>query len=515
MTHTRLELCNMIRMEAEHTKDTGFPLEVFPQTVQSVILDMVRYENYKTEFIATAMLSAVSAALGGTYRIRIKGEWQSNAALYIILVGRPGLGKTPPLEAAYRPIRKHDYALFKAYESELETWKAAGESGRKPVLRRTVVSDFTPESLLLTHNNNPRSVVILVDEIMGMFNSANRYTNGQLIEQLLTAWSGGALDVTRVGSTVPVHIEQPCINIIGTTQTKRVHELLTKGFEENGLLDRILFVLPKSREVPKWTDWDDGGEDRASMAAARWEQILGKVLALDYDTGEEERMPHVLSMDREAREYFFSWWNRKVERINRIEDDAQVESREMKHPAQVARLALLMQVLRYAIDESHLQSVDTASVKAAVRHKGTRIKYRHGLEFYTRAGLLFIRLPSGRAIAYARPGIALETEYNRETLIYEGTTLSGGWGRCYTWGGKLVENIVQATARDCLAIAMLRLDEAGYKIVMHVHDEVILEMPYGRGSLEEAAGIMGQPIDWAPGLLLRADGYETPYYRKD
>ena len=203
-----------------------------------------------------------------------------------------------------------------------------------------------------------------------MFNSANRYTNGQLIEQLLTAWSGGALDVTRVSNTIPVHIEQPCINIIGTTQTKRVHELLTKGFEENGLLDRILFVLPKSREVPKWTDWDDGGEDRASMAAARWEQILGKVLALDYDTGEEERMPHVLSMDREAREYFFSWWNRKVERINRIEDDAQVESREMKHPAQVARLALLMQVLRYAIDESHLQSVDTASVKAAIRLNG-------------------------------------------------------------------------------------------------------------------------------------------------
>ena len=100
MTNTRLELCNMIRMEAEHTEDTGFPLEVFPQTVQSVILDMARYENYKTEFIATAMISAVSAALGGTYRIRIKGEWQSNAALYIILVGRPGLGKTPPLEAA-------------------------------------------------------------------------------------------------------------------------------------------------------------------------------------------------------------------------------------------------------------------------------------------------------------------------------------------------------------------------------------------------------------------------------
>jgi len=370
MTNIRLELCNRIRMEAEHINDTDFPLEVFPQTMKSVILDMARYENYKTEFIATAMISAVSAALGGTYRIRIKGEWQSNAALYIILVGRPGLGKTPPLEAAYRPIRKHDYALFKAYETELEVWKAAGENGKKPVLRRTVVSDFTPESLLLTHNNNPRSVAILVDEIMGMFNSANRYTNGQLIEQLLTAWSGGALDVTRVSSTIPIHIEQPCINIVGTTQTKRVHELLTKGFEDNGLLDRFLFVLPKSWKMSKWTDWDDGGVDRAALPAARWEQILSKVLALDYDIGEEERMPHVLSMDREAKEYFYSWWNRKVERINLIEDDAEVDSREMKHPAQVARLALLMQVLRYASGEGNLQSVDTASVKAAIRLNG-------------------------------------------------------------------------------------------------------------------------------------------------
>ncbi len=88
--------------------------------MQSIILDMARYENHKTEFIATAMLSAVSTAMEGSYRIRIKGDWQSSAALHIILVGRPGLGKTPPPETAYRPIRKHDYALFKAYKSELE-----------------------------------------------------------------------------------------------------------------------------------------------------------------------------------------------------------------------------------------------------------------------------------------------------------------------------------------------------------------------------------------------------------
>lgn len=81
----------------------------------------------------------------------------------------------------------------------------------------------------------------------------------------------------------------------------------------------------------------------------------------------EERIPHVLSMVRDAKEYFFSWWNRKVERINQIENDAEVDSREMKHPTHVARLALIIQVLRYASDESHLQFVDMASVKAAIR----------------------------------------------------------------------------------------------------------------------------------------------------
>ena len=108
------------------------------------------------------------------------------------------------------------------------------------------------------------------------------------------------------------------------------------------------------------------------MAAKRWEKILDKVLALDYDTetegdGMEEHAAHVLSMNSEAKEYFFSWWNEKVERINRIEDDADVDSREMKHPSHVARLALIIQVLRYASDESHLQFVDPVSVKAAIR----------------------------------------------------------------------------------------------------------------------------------------------------
>ena len=169
--------------DVQGIKNTGFPLDAFPQKVQSIILDMVRYENFKVEYLAPAMLSAVSSALGDTYYVRVKGQWITNAALYIIMVGRPGLGKTPPLEMAFRPIRKNDCNKLEKFKADMKAYQdavkeAKNDNGKeKPVLSRTLVSDFTPEALLLAHYNSPRGVTILVDEIMGMFNSANRYNN--------------------------------------------------------------------------------------------------------------------------------------------------------------------------------------------------------------------------------------------------------------------------------------------------------------------------------------------------
>ena len=152
-------------------------------------------------------------------------------------------------------------------------------------------------------------------------------------------------------------------------------------------------------------------------------------------------------------------------------------------------------------------------VKKAIRTKMVIVGDK-GIKYKYYAPWLFIKLPSGRKLAYYKPRIEQEEGFG-ERITYEGAMLAGGWGRNYTWGGKLVENLVQGIARDCLAVSMLRLAKAGYKIVMHVHDEVILEEPYGTGSLENACAIMGQAIDWAPDLLLRADGYETEYYKKD
>ena len=125
--------------------------------------------------------------------------------------------------------------------------------------------------------------------------------------------------------------------------------------------------------------------------------------------------------------------------------------------------------------------------------------------------MAWINLPSGRRLCYYSPYI-----YADNDLMYwsvDSTTRK--WGSTSTYGGKLTENIVQAIARDCLAETLIKLTKAGYKCVFHIHDEVVLEMPYGEGSLEEVLDIMAQPPSWAPTLPLKGDGYETEFYMKD
>lgn len=148
--------------------------------------------------------------------------------------------------------------------------------------------------------------------------------------------------------------------------------------------------------------------------------------------------------------------------------------------------------------------------KLAISNPGRTFTIPCGVKYLRDADALRCRLPSGRVLSYW--GARLDTDGSICFMGQNQTTRK--WEKTETWGGKLVENIVQAYARDCLAVALLRLDEAGYNIVFHVHDEIIAEAPEG-SRWQDMADIMGQPIDWAPGLLLRGDGYDTPFYMKD
>ncbi|WP_438831879.1 DNA polymerase [Streptococcus pluranimalium] len=150
--------------------------------------------------------------------------------------------------------------------------------------------------------------------------------------------------------------------------------------------------------------------------------------------------------------------------------------------------------------------------KAAIKALKTRAPIKLGrLTFRYRKGFLLIKLPSGRNLAYARAKV--EAGDYGDKLTYEGQGDKAYFTKQETYGGKLVENIVQATARDILAEALLRIEEAGHGVVFHVHDEAIIE---GEGmTIEEVNDLMAKAPDWAEGLPLNSEGYITKYYMKD
>lgn len=152
------------------------------------------------------------------------------------------------------------------------------------------------------------------------------------------------------------------------------------------------------------------------------------------------------------------------------------------------------------------------AVKAAVKERKMTTVGR--VTVYYQSGMLKIALPSGRVLSYVRTRMTVN-RFGSESVSYEGVGTNRKWTRIESYGAKFCENIVQATARDVLAEAMLRLEKKGFDIVCHIHDEVVLEVPEGTSSVEEVNEIMAACPDWCEGLPLKAAGFESPFYKKD
>jgi DNA polymerase bacteriophage-type len=166
--------------------------------------------------------------------------------------------------------------------------------------------------------------------------------------------------------------------------------------------------------------------------------------------------------------------------------------------------------LWYSIEKAALEVMRTGQ---ATEIKGLIIARE--IDYMSKQDFLTVILPSKRKLFYAQPFLQ-NNEFGREALYYRGMNQdTKKWENIPTYGGKLTENIVQAIARDCLAESLKRLHAAGFQTIMHVHDECVLEVPKDKADLKAVIDIMEQSIPWAPGLYLKAEGYETVFYKKE
>lgn len=155
------------------------------------------------------------------------------------------------------------------------------------------------------------------------------------------------------------------------------------------------------------------------------------------------------------------------------------------------------------------------AAKRSIKTKSSAVDEQGGILFEYERGNLFMTLPSGRRIAYVNAAIG-ENRFGNESIVYAGQNqVTRKWDTLETYGGKLVENCVQATARDCLRDCMMRMDDEGFDIRMHVHDEVIVNEPIGGRTLDDLIAVMREPPDWAQDLPLNAAGFAGSFYKKD
>lgn len=358
--------------EIQERKINRFPVEVFPLPVQQIITATNENLNFPIDFIGASILYAVSVSIGNTHRAEIMRGYEQNAVLYLAIVGRPGTNKTHPLKWAIKPIEQRDNLKFQEYQrkkQEYETIAALTKKEReqqgyneplKPIWEQYLISDFTPEALVSVHSHNKRGLGVNVDELASWFKNFNRYNKGSEQEFWLSVWSGNTVKVNRKTSD-QYNIPLPFISVAGTIQPGVLNELADNR-TENGFLDRLLFVVPDNLKKEYWSE-----TELSPSIVENWQTIISNLLDVSIIQDETNNpQPEILRFTPEAKQLLFEWQRELTDQSNKPENEA-ISGINAKIEMYAVRLALILQMVRYACNEGNKQAIGMEAVQGALK----------------------------------------------------------------------------------------------------------------------------------------------------
>jgi hypothetical protein len=360
-------------VEAEQkAKQNPFPVEAFPEPIQEIITATNESLNFPIDFIGASILYAVSVSIGNTHRAEIMRGYEQNAVLYLAIVGRPGTNKTHPLKWAIKPIEQRDNLKFQEYQrkkQEYDTIAALTKKEReqqgysepvKPIWEQYLISDFTPEALVSVHSYNKRGLGVNVDELASWFKNFNRYNKGSEQEFWLSVWSGNTVKVNRKTSD-QYNIPLPFISVAGTIQPGVLNELADNR-TENGFLDRLLFVVPDNLKKEYWSETELNPE-----IVENWQTIISNLLDVSIIQDEANNpQPEILRFTPEAKQLLFEWQRELTDQSNKPENEA-ISGINAKIEMYAVRLALILQMVRYACNEGNKQAIGMEAVQGALK----------------------------------------------------------------------------------------------------------------------------------------------------
>ncbi|GAA4824754.1 DUF3987 domain-containing protein [Algivirga pacifica] len=358
----------LIKEEGSHEKKLiEFPLEVFPEKVQKILMEVHETLGYEKGYMAMGVLCCASVFVGNSRHMKVKNGWVVPPNLYGVIVGNSSKKKSPALKFALQPLLRKQEVLFEKHKEDVEHWKAEKSTLEKveldaflemypePKPQRLKVNDVTKEALCRILSENPHGLLMYRDEILAWVNSLNQYRPGSDGQFYLSVFDGSSEVSDRVEKSV--FVENPFLSVVGGIQPSVLPKLAAGSRGEDGFLFRLLFVFPET-ESPVYLS----EKETATRVFEEYDAIMSKLFEDSQKIPEQE----VITFSVRAQQYFLSVANENTYKGSEYGDESVISIYE-KLNGYIPRLALLFQILEDTLEGKRTFQVHLGALESAVK----------------------------------------------------------------------------------------------------------------------------------------------------
>lgn len=330
--------------------DIDFPIDVFPEQMQHYIYQCYETLDSSIDYMGCSMLWATSLIIGNTIRVEVKKGWTSPATLWMALIGKAGVGKTPAISNITFPLEKQNTLEIKHYQKQYEKYQEYKSKDResqeyvekvdKPRYSQLMVNDITIEALIEMHEHNKHGIAVLKDELAGWFKDMNKYRAGSDLEFWLSSWSGKAVTLNRKTSKNSF-VEKPMIPVLGGIQPEILDQFYIGENKENGFIDRILFCYPDLKvESYNENELENGLLDWYESAIINlYKKVQSEFLRFNT---EDEVDPYIAVFSNDAKEEWKRIFNEITDMQNSDTENQYMKSMLPKQKTYIPRFALII-----------------------------------------------------------------------------------------------------------------------------------------------------------------------------
>ena len=337
-----------------------FPIDIFPENLQTYLIESNKSLNNSIDYMGCSLLWSLSLIVGNSCKIQVKPGWKESVNIWLALVGRAGIGKTPSINHIIKPLKKKNSFEIKNYQKEYSKYleyrelsndeKKYAEPVKMPSRKQFIVNDVTIEALIELHEENPNAVGVYKDELNGWIKDMNKYRTGSDLEFWLSVFSNEQTSATRK-TAKSNHIDSPVIPVLGGIQPGIFSQVATEENKDNGFIDRLLICFPELQANyynrlnlnPEIIDWYE------NYMINLYDVIKNKVIRYNINN---EIDPWICTWNKEADQEWERIYNKIIDMINSDVENEFVKSMLSKQISYIPRFALLLNTLyNYDMDE--------------------------------------------------------------------------------------------------------------------------------------------------------------------